>query len=142
MRAFRIISVFLLFLLGGQFLFIPSRASAVDCCTNCQCKAWCTCPGTYPCAYCGAGDSDTFQANARTSNGTLSITVRDVSPAPEVTSPDVTGRVMNLLRGGKRVLGNLNLKIVNIQSSFKFACPGSDERNLENNKLALNLPVR
>jgi hypothetical protein len=96
----------------------------------------------YGCPACRTSDADTVQSNDQKGEDTLVV---EAVPQPFLSNDvasNITDRLMEAMRGGKRVLGNFNLKLLtNIQNSLKFACPGVDE-NVPNNSLAFNLSVR
>lgn len=143
MRVLRLIPMFVLFLLlGGQVMFLPGEAYALCCmCGMCN-PARCTCPGVGNCSWCRMGDSDTFRSGAPTGDGTLDIrAVRGPLPSIVVKS-DVTERLMELTRGGKRLGSTFMLKMLgSIADGLKFACPGSAGKNMQANKLAFQMEV-
>src|SRR5207249_8221587 len=126
-----LVHMFALFiLLGDPVLFVAGQAYAA-CCMCGMCSFRCTCPGVYPCPYCHMGDSDTVQPKAPTDNGTVDIRgVREVLPSA-VAYPDVTKRLMAVMRGS-RVRGNLALKLFdNVEDGLNFGCSSFDEKNIQ-----------
>lgn len=145
MRVLRLVPIIVLsLLLGGLVLPRTGHATHTKPCCMCgpnTCKPTCTCRGThYHCPLCYTDDSDSFQDTAVTGRSMLGISAVREPLASTVISSNVTERVMELIRGGKRVLSNFNLKLLaNIHHSLQFGCPGSDEANIEDNMLAFNL---
>lgn len=129
MRVVRLVPVFLFFLLlGGQVLLSDEAYAACCGCSTCT-KMWgCSCPGQngcvwYPCAGAILDDPATLQPKTPAVDATLDIRgVREPRPFT-LTNPDVTERLLTLMRGS-RVRGHFTLKLLgNGADGLKFACP-------------------
>ena len=124
MHMLTLVPVFVLFLfMGGEVLVLPAHATHTKpCCNCCSCNWMCTCRGTNihcPGCACHMGNSYAFQVNATAMRS------------------DVTERLKEVTRGGKRLGGNLTLNLLDNADGLRLACLRSDEKNMGNTMLQL-----
>lgn len=113
--------------LGVMVLLIPIYASA-DCCGCGYCwmspYTGCTCNdgSSQSCAWCPYPYApDNPVSDIRGARG----------PQPSrVMKSNLTEPLIELTKGGNRALGNFSVKLLGKLDGLKFACPGSDEKNM------------
>ena len=135
MHIFKSVPVFFIFLfLGIQFPY--TAVQAWDCCP-CgpkRCMPGCVCRGTGHCYWCRGDDPGEFQSNTSMHESNLDVN-RLGQASIGFTSFSVTERIIELLRGGKRLILNFGLnQLANIQDTPKLGCLSN-----ENNVSALKL---
>lgn len=125
MRVLKLTPVFMfILLLVGPVLLIAGQAYAECCMCGWGCYLGCSCPGQDGCAYCAMGDPETVQSNPSANDTALDIRGARVSQPSTVTKSDVTERLEELTRGGKRDGVNFTLKLFDYAvNTQKFACP-------------------
>jgi len=136
MRVLRLIPVFVFFLLlGSQVLLGAGQAYAQNCCMCSVCwPGFCDCPGYAGCPWCRADDSGTSQSNASADEGANQSSVLEPLHST-VAKSNVSERFKELMRGGKPILANFTLKLLDSFDGRKFTCPSSDQKSTGNTLL-------
>jgi hypothetical protein len=128
MRTFKLVALFVLFLLGGQQSFhnnnlAYARHNADHCCMcTTGCKTWCWCSGQANCRRCHVDDSDTLLSPVSADNLTIDLRrTTQLRPGKFVISDSVE-KIITLM-DARRLRVDFTLKLIDhVDDHMKFKC--------------------